>query len=54
MYLADTMWQGRAWHGLGGQAALDAPSPPFSMLRIVDLLPEELRAAYRETGADAV
>lgn len=54
MYLADATRQGRAWHGRGVQAALDAPSPPFSMLRVVDLMPEELRAAYRETGADAV
>ena len=36
------------------QAALDAPSPCFSMLRVIDLLPESLRAAYLETGAEAL
>ncbi|KAK9846417.1 hypothetical protein WJX81_003371 [Elliptochloris bilobata] len=36
------------------QAALDAPSPPFSVLRVIDLLPEGLRAAYLDTGADAL
>ena len=36
------------------QAALDAPSPCFSMLRVIDLLPERLRAAYLETGAEAL
>ncbi len=35
------------------QAALDAPSPPFSMLRVIDLLPEDVRAAYLDTGAEA-
>ncbi len=35
------------------QAALDAPSPPFSMLRVVDLLPQDVRAAYLDTGAEA-
>ena len=36
------------------QAALDAPSPCFSMLRVIDLLPESLRATYLETGAEAL
>ena len=36
------------------QAALDAPSPCFSMLRVIDLLPESLRAAYLDTGAEAL
>ena len=36
------------------QAALDAPSPCFSMLRVIDLLPESLRAAYLEMGAEAL
>jgi 4'-phosphopantetheinyl transferase len=32
--------------------AVDAPSPPFALLTIGDLVPEALRSAYEDAGGE--
>lgn len=34
------------------QAQLHAPEPPFTLLSVADLIPEEHRGAYEEAGGD--